>query len=177
MKPRADMDISGQDIPCKSNQFCQVCGSVEDVKNACMQDNRWAGDGVKGGGRGQNPKRMLYRPRVPLCGQLQPAQTPRSQTPQSRKVGVLRIGCDINREQQAEIFHRALCRVKQVGCNWCCAALLNDCRVAVNQVCGIQLRAVHRLWIPENSTLLQGAQGLGGIHTRLRHGQAPLDPG
>lgn len=40
MKPRVDMDISGQDIACKSNQFCQVCGSVEDVKNACMQDNR-----------------------------------------------------------------------------------------------------------------------------------------
>lgn len=40
MKPRADMDISGQDIACKSNQFCQVCGSVEEVKNACMQDNR-----------------------------------------------------------------------------------------------------------------------------------------
>ena len=40
MKPRVDMDISGQDIPCKSNQFCQVCGSIEDVKNACMQDNR-----------------------------------------------------------------------------------------------------------------------------------------
>jgi hypothetical protein len=43
MKPRVDMDISGQDIPCKSNQFCQVCGSIEDVKNACMQDNRCVG--------------------------------------------------------------------------------------------------------------------------------------
>jgi hypothetical protein len=40
MKPRVDMDISGSDIPCKSNQFCQVCGGLETVKNGCMQDNR-----------------------------------------------------------------------------------------------------------------------------------------
>lgn len=40
LKPRVDMDITGSDIPCKSNNFCQICGSPEDVKNACMQDNR-----------------------------------------------------------------------------------------------------------------------------------------
>jgi hypothetical protein len=42
MKPRAGMDISGQDIPCKSNGFCQVCGGMDAIKEACMQDNRCA---------------------------------------------------------------------------------------------------------------------------------------
>jgi hypothetical protein len=40
MKAHKDVDIVGNDIPCKANAFCQVCGGLEAVKEGCLQNNR-----------------------------------------------------------------------------------------------------------------------------------------
>ncbi|KAF8066336.1 hypothetical protein HT031_002660 [Scenedesmus sp. PABB004] len=40
LKPKADMDIPGNDIPCDKNAFCMVCGTLTDVKDACAARGR-----------------------------------------------------------------------------------------------------------------------------------------
>lgn len=40
LKSRQNTDIVGNDIPCQSNDFCQISGGLDRVKEACMANNR-----------------------------------------------------------------------------------------------------------------------------------------